>query len=432
MTGSFTVKSSISVAVAIAAIVLSPLTLHAETMSTSLAHLSKSDSKPTSADAVEMEMEAIDAGIPDPGAEATALTSTSAADLDQQIAPIQRSGEIINPEAIEAIVPAQLPATAPATEAAALLNGGAIDSNATLAQVDVIDEQVETRYRLGYLGAGANLGLTGDTGLSDTGFAVFSKIPLESYLSLRPAVIFSDDVEVLLPATFDFEIGEDGEIPELLPYVGAGLAFSTGDDSELDLLLSSGLDIPIGRRFTATAGVNIAPFNSFDIGVLVGFAYNFEAATVTTTVPVIDAAAVRDVVADLRPNPSYLGVGFNIGVTGDSALGDDSFAVLSKIAFNPFLSVRPELLIDEEVTFLIPVTYDLPALTTEFITFAPYLGAGVSFSTGDNSNFDLLASAGIDIPITSDLAATVGVNLTPFDSFDLGARLGLVYLFESF
>jgi opacity protein-like surface antigen len=407
---------------AIATIILNPLSLNAETLDLTLeSRLSKSAvtketvTQPTATVPAEVEIE-VEEDLPIVATEMTPLLADAAAPIEGD-----DSADVIPPSATEG------------ADAATLLTGGELDHavNAPIAQVDVIDQTIETRYRLGYLGVGANLGLTGDTGLSDTGFAVFSKIPLETYLSLRPAVIFSEDVEILLPATFDFQIG-DGDIPDVLPYAGAGLAFSTGDNSELDLLLSGGIDIPIGRQFTATAGLNIAPFNSFDMGVLVGIAYNFEASTVTSAVPVVDAEAVREAVADLQPNPSYLGVGFNLGITGDSALGDDSFAVLSKISFNPFLSVRPELLIDEEVTFLIPVTYDLPTLTTEFITFAPYLGAGISFSTGDNSNVDLLASAGVDIPITSDFAATLGVNLTPFDSFDLGARLGLVYLFESF
>ncbi|NJN85707.1 MAG: hypothetical protein HC881_04555 [Leptolyngbyaceae cyanobacterium SL_7_1] len=428
MTRLFSVQSAgLSLVTAIATIILNPLALKAETSGSTLeSRLSKSA---VSKEAVTKE--AVTEPTEIAPTETDATVEENLHPTVTEIAP----PPVVSAESLEVgepigIIPAS---STEGADAAALLAGGELEYSVEtpIAQVDVIDQTVETRYRLGYLGVGANLGLTGDTGLSDTGFAVFSKIPLETYLSLRPAIIFSEDVEVLLPATFDFQIG-DGDIPDVLPYAGAGLAFSTGDDSELDLLLSSGIDIPIGRRFTATAGLNIAPFNSFDMGVLVGFAYNFEADTVTSAVPVVDREAVREAVADLQPNPSYLGVGFNLGITGDSALGDDSFAVLSKISFNSFLSVRPELLIDEEVTFLIPVTYDLPTLTTEFITFAPYLGAGISFSTGDDSNVDLLASAGVDIPITSDFAATLGVNLTPFDSFDLGARLGLVYLFESF
>jgi|GEM_PF-1133457 len=286
-------------------------------------------------------------------------------------------------------------------------------------------ENEEIRYRLGYIGVGANLGLTGDGALADEGFAVFSKIPLSSNLSLRPGVIFTGDVGILLPVTYDFQIG-GGDLPRALPYLGTGISISTGDDSEVDFLVTGGVDIPLSRQFTATAGLNVAPFNSFDLGILLGIAYNFEARTVRTPIASVNPEFFGQ---DARSNPSFLGAGINLGIGGDSALGDSSFAVLSKIALGSDLSVRPTLLIENDVTFLIPVTYDFERITTEYLTLAPYAGGGLSFSSGDDSNFDLLLSAGFDIPITRNLAATTGVNITPFDSFDIGIQAGLVLTF---
>lgn len=292
----------------------------------------------------------------------------------------------------------------------------------------LLTETQETRYRLGYIGVGANLGLTGDGALSDEGFAVFSKIPLTSNLSLRPALLFTDDVGVLVPVTYDFQIG-NSDLPRALPYVGTGISISTGDDSEVDFLLTGGVDIPLSRQFTATAGLNMAPFNSFDLGILLGVAYNFEARAVRTPVVSVNADSLAQ---GARSNPSFLGAGMNLGIGGDSALGDSSFAVLSKIAVGPTLSVRPTLLIENDVTFLIPVTYDFAPVTTEYLTLAPYLGGGLSFSTGDDSNADLLLSAGFDVPITRNLAATTGINITPFDSFDIGIQAGLVLTFGNY
>lgn len=286
-------------------------------------------------------------------------------------------------------------------------------------------EDEEIRYRLGYIGIGANLGLTGDGALSDEGFAVFSKIPLSSNLSLRPGLIFTDDVGILLPVTYDFQIG-GGDLPRALPYLGTGISISTGNDSEVDFLLTGGVDIPLSRQFTATAGLNVAPFNSFDLGILLGIAYNFEARTVRTPIASVNPEFFGQ---NARSNPSFLGAGANLGIGGDSALGDSSFAILSKIALSSDLSVRPTLLIENDVTFLIPVTYDFERVTTEYLTLAPYAGGGLSFSSGDDSNFDLLLSAGFDIPITRNLAATTGVNITPFDSFDIGIQAGLVLTF---
>ncbi len=59
------------------------------------------------------------------------------------------------------------------------------------------------------------------------------------------------------------------------PYIGAGAAFKTGDDSEIGLLISGGIDVPLTPQFTATAAVNAGFFNTTDIGLLLGVGYNF-------------------------------------------------------------------------------------------------------------------------------------------------------------
>lgn len=143
-----------------------------------------------------------------------------------------------------------------------------------------------TRSGPSYIGIGGNIGLgDGDTALGDGSFAVFSKVGLTSFLSVRPAVLFSDDPTILIPVTFDFipgvtDVTEDlsGELGlRISPYVGGGVAISTGDGSTVDFLLSGGVDVPLTSRFTATAAVNATLFDNPAVGLMLGVGYNFSA-----------------------------------------------------------------------------------------------------------------------------------------------------------
>jgi hypothetical protein len=138
-----------------------------------------------------------------------------------------------------------------------------------------------------------------------------------------------------------------------------------------------------------------------------------------------------------RSGPSYIGIGGNIGFGGDSALGDTSFAILSKIGLTNNFSVRPSVLFRDNLTVLVPVTYDFVSreaveVSDDFvITAAPYLGAGVAFSTGDDGNFGFLISGGIDVPLSSNFTATAGLNIGFLDGTDVGLLLGVGYTFPN-
>ncbi|UBF25353.1 hypothetical protein K9N68_27695 [Kovacikia minuta CCNUW1] len=283
-----------------------------------------------------------------------------------------------------------------------------------------------TRYQFDYIGIGANFGTGSDSALGSISFAAFSKFTLGSYFSFRPAVLVEDDVSFLLPFTYDFPNRGPGTVS---PYVGIGATFSTAKD-HADLLLTAGLDYPLNPQLALTGSVNIAPINRFEIGFILGLAYTFSTRTITTP-----AVTVGEVIPPRppRPNPSYFGVGVNLGAGGDSALGDISAAIYSKIALGSYISFRPAVLISSDATFLLPVTYDFPVISlSEYIRLAPYAGIGAAFSTGEDSNADLLLTAGVDIPLSPQFAATIGVNIGPFDKFDIGFLLGVAYTFGEF
>lgn len=141
-----------------------------------------------------------------------------------------------------------------------------------------------TRSSSSYIGVGGNIGLgDGDTALGESSFAVFSKIGLTSNISVRPGVLFSDDPTILVPLTLDFAAGDTDESEDLSedigislnPYIGAGIAISTGGDGAVDLLATGGIDVPLSSRFTGTAAINATFFDNIAVGLLLGVGYNF-------------------------------------------------------------------------------------------------------------------------------------------------------------
>jgi len=137
-----------------------------------------------------------------------------------------------------------------------------------------------TRSGPSYIGIGGNIGLGGDTTLGDSGVAVISKIGLTRNLSARPAVVIGgNDPTILVPVTLDFPISSVAEAGRVnlraAPYVGGGIAISTGSDSLVRPLITAGVDVPVAPRITATAGVNFAFFDDTEIGLVLGAGYNF-------------------------------------------------------------------------------------------------------------------------------------------------------------
>ena len=142
-----------------------------------------------------------------------------------------------------------------------------------------------------------------------------------------------------------------------------------------------------------------------------------------------------------RSGPSYVGVGANIGLgDGDTAIGDGSFAIFSKIGLTPNLSARPSVLVSDSPTILLPVTFDfIPGVsrTTEDVTtrvtgltVSPYVGGGIAISTGDGAAVDFLATGGVDVPLSPQISATASVNASLFENPAVGLMLGVGYNFR--
>lgn len=156
-----------------------------------------------------------------------------------------------------------------------------------------------------------------------------------------------------------------------------------------------------------------------------------ETPTETETAPTATAAAGIG---------SYIGAGINIGVLGnDTALGDTNFTLFSKFRLLRALpvSLRPAVVIGDNTTFLVPVTFDIPLGATNIpivsrFPIYPYLGGGIIIPTGDGGDVGPLVSAGFDYRLSSQFTATAGVNVG-WSSGDvqLGVLLGIGYNFNT-
>ncbi|MGJ3244788.1 MAG: hypothetical protein ACFE0I_01775 [Elainellaceae cyanobacterium] len=131
-----------------------------------------------------------------------------------------------------------------------------------------------------------------------------------------------------------------------------------------------------------------------------------------------------------RTGSSYIGVGANAGFgDGDDALSEFSFAAFAKIGFTPDISLRPSVIIRDNVSVLVPITLDFFQRDVGPVEIGPYFGGGLAISTGDDSEVGPLLSAGVDVPIDNRFTGTLGFNLAFFDNLNAGFLLGVGYNF---
>jgi len=88
-----------------------------------------------------------------------------------------------------------------------------------------------------YLGVGARGGFN-----DSTAAVINAKLKINGEdrpgVSLRPALLLGDEIEVRLPLTVDLELGE-----QFFPFAGAGVAYNTDGLSAVDPMLTAGTDV---------------------------------------------------------------------------------------------------------------------------------------------------------------------------------------------
>ncbi len=136
-----------------------------------------------------------------------------------------------------------------------------------------------------------------------------------------------------------------------------------------------------------------------------------------------------------RGGSSYIGIGGNIGFTGDTGIGSGAFVVNSKIGLTRNVSFRPAVLIGDNTDFLLPITYDFTIESADPfapVPFAPFVGGGVVFSTDGDSNVGFLLSGGVDVPLSAQFVANASVNVGFLDDANVGVLVGIGYTFPGF
>lgn len=137
-----------------------------------------------------------------------------------------------------------------------------------------------------------------------------------------------------------------------------------------------------------------------------------------------------------RGGASYVGIGGNIGIDGDTALGRGSFVINGKIGLTRSLSFRPAAIIGDDTVFLFPLTYDFRIQSTdpfEPVRFAPFVGGGLALSTDEDDNLGFLVTGGVDFPLSPQFVANASLNIGFLeDTTDFGLMVGVGYTFVSF
>lgn len=184
-------------------------------------------------------------------------------------------------------------------------------------------------------------------------------------------------------------------------------------------------------KITSAAGLNQEPANASSQKLAQDTNYNLD------YLDYVGSGIAQTDITPGRPTRSgysYIAVGGNIGITGgNTSLGNSNFTLLSKIGLTRNFSVRPGFIFGSDTTVMLPITYDFPLGQTDpfdTFTFAPYIGAGVAYSTNDKVG--LLLTGGIDVPLSREFTATANLSASIKDKPDLGLIIGIGYNFVGF
>ncbi|SKB14358.1 conserved hypothetical protein [Planktothrix sp. PCC 11201] len=137
----------------------------------------------------------------------------------------------------------------------------------------------------------------------------------------------------------------------------------------------------------------------------------------------------------LSNNYNYIGIGGNIGITGDgSGLGGGGLMSLSKTGFSENLSLHSSgILIGSDSASLVHLTADFPIRSeTNAVRFSPFVGAGIIYKDLFNSDlsFGPSATVGIDIPVSYSFLITGRASVGYIrEETDFGIQVGFSYIY---
>jgi hypothetical protein len=154
----------------------------------------------------------------------------------------------------------------------------------------------------------------------------------------------------------------------------------------------------------------------------------------TSENPGVLAQRRRSPQTDLTLADTYLGIGADIGLGGDTALGESGFATVGKLGFTDNLSLRTASSFGDGVVLMFSVAYDFPIAREPFepVALAPFIGGGVAFELDEGYSGPLI-SGGVDYPVSKELTATARINVAFLkeETTDFGIILGIAYNFPA-
>ncbi|MEL6552728.1 MAG: OmpW family outer membrane protein, partial [Cyanobacteria bacterium J06621_11] len=162
---------------------------------------------------------------------------------------------------------------------------------------------------------------------------------------------------------------------------------------------------------------------------------NSELAYPATTEDAVEVAQARRRTRATALGSDYIGIGADIGYADDFG-----FAAISKFSFSRRFAIRPSVVIGDDFSVLVPVTYDFSQYSGDMGGFPirPYAGVGASYTNTDEDNDDnddgdddsdinLLLSAGVDIPISRRFTFNSQVNWGVLEESQFGITVGVGY-----
>ena len=130
--------------------------------------------------------------------------------------------------------------------------------------------------------------------------------------------------------------------------------------------------------------------------------------------------------AQSAPSYNYVGIGGS----------EDGFLVNGKLSVSDNISIRPSIATDfnfddeEDVSYLVPLTYDFNTVGNGRAAFNPFVGAGIAGDIGEDSDVELALVTGADYRFARNYVVNGAINYTPFaDKDEVGFTAGIGYLF---
>jgi hypothetical protein len=135
---------------------------------------------------------------------------------------------------------------------------------------------------------------------------------------------------------------------------------------------------------------------------------------------------------DTHYQQSYIGVGGNLGISGDATgIKDNNFAILGKTAFTENFALHDATTIfgDSTATSALALTGSIPIRNgAGQVIASPFIGGGTLIRVTSKFKLDPLLSAGVDVPISKDLTGTFRVNVGFINNdTDAGLLIGIGY-----